>query len=228
MARFPRVVAVGFPHHLTQRGNRRQDIFDHDSLRLVYLHLLGDLARLYSLRLLGFCLMTNHVHLVAVPEFDHSMAMTMKYVHGRFAQFWNALAGATGHLWQNRFYSCPMEWPAVDRVLRYVELNPVRAGLVREASAYRWSSARAHHGEPDEFTLLDLDWWQERWTARAWAAFLGQPAEADCLAIRRSTHTGRPLGSPAYVEELECRLGRALHPKPGGRPPKASTAQAAT
>jgi hypothetical protein len=84
------------------------------------------------------------------------------------------------------------------------------------------------HGEPDEFTLLDLDWWRERWTARAWAAFLGQPAEADCLAIRRSTHTGRPLGSPAYVEELECRLGRALRPKPGGRPPKASAAQAAT
>jgi putative transposase len=221
MARFPRVVAVGFPHHITQRGNRRQDVFDNDSQRLLYLDLLAEHARLYSLRVLGFCLMTNHLHLVAVPEHEQAMAKTMKYVHGRFAQFWNALARTTGHVWQNRFYSCPMEWPAVDRVIRYAELNPVRAGLVRDARAYRWSSARAHQGEPDEFHLLDGEWWQQRWTARAWFEFLGQPADADCPSIRGATHTGRPLGSAAYVADLECRLGRTLQPRPGGRPPKA-------
>jgi len=226
-----RVVAVGVPHHITQRGNARQDIFVNDSVRRAYLRLLRQHARVNRLRVLAYCLMTNHAHIVAVPEHDASLANTFRHAHARFAQYWNTLFSRDGfhrdgHLWQNRYYSCPVEDAALWRVIAYVERNPLRARLVRRAGEYLWSSAPAHVSGHDPAGLLDMAWWAECWEPAEWRAILaeGAPEEAgageEILAIRRATYTGRPYGSDAFIEELGRRLGRRLDRQKGGRPRK--------
>jgi putative transposase len=221
-----RVVAVGVPHHITQRGNARQDIFVNDSVCRVYLNLLREHARVNHLRILAYCLMTNHAHIVAVPEHDASLANTFRHAHARFAQYWNTQFHRDGHLWQNRFYSCPVEDAALWRVIAYVERNPLRARIVPQASDYPWSSAPAHLGGHDPAGLLDLAWWSECWEPAEWQAILAEaiPENAgagdEILAIRRATYTGRPFGSDAFVEELGRRLGRRLDRQKGGRPRK--------
>lgn len=212
MPREPRVVAVGAPHHITQRGNARQDIFITDAMRRAYLRLLELHAAANRLRILAYCLMTNHVHIVAIPDTGTSMANTLRHAHGRFSQYWNTERNRIGHLWQNRYYSCPMEERVVGRVIAYVENNPVRAGLVERAEDFEWSSARAHTAGADLGEMLDAEWWQLRWSASEWRAILADRAESDDLlrTIREATYSGRPFGSKQFVTALEERLGRKL------------------
>jgi putative transposase len=218
MPRSKRVVAVGAPHHVTQRGNARQDVFLDGGLCCVYLELLAEHAGRNRLRVLAYCLMTNHVHLVVVPETERSLANTFRHAHARFSQYWNTEFHRTGHLWQNRFYSCPIEEAAAWRVVRYVEQNPVRAGMVETAAAYAWSSAAAHVGL-EASPVLDCDWWNSRWTAESWEAVL-KDADDEAAAIRLATYSGRPYGSGAFVRALETELGRKLERRKGGRPRK--------
>ena len=152
------MVAIGLPHHITQRGNAGQDVFTTDAVRHAYLELLSEHAAGNRLRLLACCLMTNHVHIVAVPEADSSMANTFRHAHGRFSQYWNTDRNRTGHLWQNRYYSCPVEELAVCRVMAYAENNPVRAGMVERAEDFEWSSAGAHLGRIGAGAMLDMEW----------------------------------------------------------------------
>src|ERR1700733_12193734 len=151
MARFARVVAIDVAHHVTQRGNARQVILSSDHDRTTYLELLRRYCELHALALLGYCLMSNHVHLIAVPGAAEALAQTLKHAHGRYASYWNARNSSSGHVWQSRFYSCPLDETHLWRALRYVELNPVRASMVPEAAQWRWSSAAAHcgHDDPD-------------------------------------------------------------------------------
>jgi putative transposase len=227
MPREPRVVVPGLPHHITQRGNARQDVFVKDSLRRAYLELLAEHANANQLRIISYCVMTNHVHVVAIPETDASMANAFRHAHGRFSQYWNTEQRRSGHVWQNRYYSCPVEDAALDRVIAYVETNPVRARMVARAEDFAWSSARAHVGGTDEEVLVALEWWQQRWTAPEWVAFLEQwaGAPAELKAIREATYTGRPLGSKRFVAELEQKLGRRLEARLGGRPKHESGAE---
>ncbi len=218
MPRSKLVVAVGSPHHTTQRGNGRQEVFLHDGLRRVYLDLLGEHAARNQLRILAYCLMSNHVHVVAVPESDRSLANAFRHAHARFSQYWNTEFHRSGHLWQNRFYSCPVEEGAAWRVIRYVEQNPVRAGLAARAVEYAWSSARGHVGTEQQ-PILDESWWAERWRAEAWRAVL-EEADEEAGAIRLATFSGRPYGSKDYVRSLEQALGRKLEWQKGGRPRK--------
>src|SRR5437762_425366 len=146
MARLARVIALDVPHHVTQRGNARRYILDSDSDRLVYLDLLRHSCQLYKLSLLGYCLMSNHVHLVVTPRSRDSLALALKDTHGRYATYWNVSHTSSGHVWQGRYYSCPLDLSHLWAALRYTELNPVRARLVSEADAYGWSSATAHCG----------------------------------------------------------------------------------
>ena len=142
-------------------------------------------------------------------------------MHGRYAAYWNVARASGGHVWQGRFYSCPMDPGHLWTALRYVELNPVRAGLVAEAGAWPWSSAAAHCGTaaPDE--VLEMARWRQQWSESTWRAFLQQgETEEDLRAIRRSTHSGRPLGSAKFIRRLETRTGRRLAPGKGGRPRK--------
>ena len=218
MPRTKRVVAVGVPHHVTQRGNARQDVFLNDNLCCAYLELLAEHAQRNRLRILAYCLMTNHVHLVVVPETEHSLANTFRHAHGRFAQYGNTGFHRNGHMWQNRFYSCPVEESRVWRVIRYVEQNPVRAGMIETAATYPWSSAPAHVGAGTSLGL-DFDWWHRRWTAASWATIL-RDADDEAAAIRLATYSGRPYGSGSFVRGLETELGRKLERRKGGRPRK--------
>ncbi|HEY2392330.1 MAG TPA: transposase [Candidatus Angelobacter sp.] len=109
MARLARVVAVDVPHHVTQRGNARQSILTSDGDRMVYLELLRNAVQFNSVSLLGYCLMSNHVHRVMVPHQADSLANALKQTHGRYATYWNASQGKSGHVWQGRFYSCPLD-----------------------------------------------------------------------------------------------------------------------
>jgi len=152
MARFPRVVVVDVPHHVTQRGNARQVILASDADRFTYMALLREYAQLYRLSLLGYCLMSNHVHLIAVPHTAAALSQSLKQSHGRYASYWNGHNSSTGHVWQGRFYSCPLDERHLWEALRYAELNPVRGGkaramaMVERCSPLRICQARPHLG----------------------------------------------------------------------------------
>ena len=221
MARLPRVVVIDVPHHVTQRGNAQQVIFTQDGDRITYLELLWQCSQLYRLSLLGYCLMSNHVHLIVVPHAATAMANTLKHTHGRYASYWNACQASSGHVWQGRFYSCPLDDAHLWEALRYTELNPVRAGLVAAPEQWKWSSAALHCGFAASNSILDTQLWQSRWTAARWRDYLrAGESPADLALLRRCTFTGRPLGSPDFLAELERSTLRCLAPRKGGRPKK--------
>jgi putative transposase len=128
--RTARVVVAAAPRHVTQRGNNRQQTFFSDAQRRRYLTLLGQYSRLHELRILGYCLMPNHVHLIAAPGREDALAKAVGRADNAYSRYLNKLRGRSGHLWQNRFYSMPMERDHVVRALRYVDMNPVRARLI--------------------------------------------------------------------------------------------------
>jgi putative transposase len=219
MARLPRVVVIDVPHHVTQRGNAQQVIFAQNADRVTYLELLRQYSQLYGLSLLGYCLMSNHVHLIVAPHAATALANTLKHTHGRYASYWNACQSSTGHVWQGRFYSCPLDDAHLWEALRYTELNPVRAGLVTTAEQWQWSSAAMHCSFVPPNPLLDMQPWQRRWTAAHWHDYLrAGESDADLAQLRRCTFTGRPLGTPDFVAELERSTRRCLAPRQGGRP----------
>ena len=224
MARFARVVAVDVPHHVTQRGNARQVILADDAGRVAYLELLRQSSELHRLSLLGYCLMSNHVHLIVVPRTAEALARTLKHTHGRYASYWNAQNSSSGHVWQGRFYSCPLDETHLWRALRYVELNPVRAALVTDAGQWPWSSAAAHCGTGSAAAFLEMDLWRRRWTTAEWRQHLAAgESPADVAALRQYTHTGRPIGSVEFVAALERSTLRPLMPRKAGRPRKPSS-----
>jgi putative transposase len=220
MARLARVVSVDTPHHVTQRGNARQLVFESDADRLVYLDLLRNQCRLQRLSVVGYCLMSNHVHLVVIPRRPESLPLALKHTHARYAAYFNARHASSGHVWQGRYYSCPLDPPHLWAALRYTELNPVRARMVEDPAAYHWSSATAHcGGAPDP--LLDMQPFTDIWQPAQWREYLGQTGvQEEAEAIRKNTHTGRPLGADEFVQALERTLRRSLAPQRGGRLPK--------
>jgi putative transposase len=153
MARIARVVIPGAAHHVTQRGNNAQDVFFVDDDREVYLELLKQQSDKYGLEVVGYCLMTNHVHVLAKPLKEDSLANAIGRTHFVYTRYINRLHGRRGHLWQNRFYSCALDEGHFWLALRYVERNPVRAKIVRQAWEYPWSSAAVHTGGSDSTGL---------------------------------------------------------------------------
>jgi len=211
----------GVAHHVTQRGNRRGDVFFSDADRRHLLRLLGDYSQDCGLELLAYCLMTNHLHLVAVPEHENSLARVLKPVNLRYAQYVNRVQGWCGRLWQERFYSCPMDPGHTLTAVRYVEQNPVRAGLVSTTEEYPWSSAAGHAGRRVDPLLSDSRGLLSG--IENWADWLQDDDETGRLArLKLYTRTGRPLGAEAFVRQIELRTGRELRPKPHGRPAKRS------
>jgi putative transposase len=217
MARLARVVAAGVPHHVTQRGNRRQQVFFGDDDYAAYRTLLAEGCRAAGVAIWAYCLMPNHVHLILVPRDEDGLRAAWGEAHRRYTRHINLREGWRGYLWQGRFASFPMDETYLLAGARYVELNPVRAKLVRRARDWRWSSARAHlEGRDDGVAtvrpLLDL--------APDWGDFLhGGLSDAEHEAIRAGERTGRPLGSARFMARLEKRLGRTLaRQKPGPKP----------
>jgi putative transposase len=217
MARMARVVAAGLPHHVTQRGNRRQPVFFSEDDYAAYAALLAERCHAAKVAVWAYCLMPNHVHLILVPSDPDGLRLALAEAHRRYTQRVNLREGWRGYLWQGRFASVAMDEPYLLACARYVELNPVRAKLVQRPSEWRWSSARAHlRGKDDRLVavrpLLDL--------VPDWAAFLnGGLQEDEHQAIRAGERTGRPLGSDLFIKRLEKRLGRSLAKrKPGPKP----------
>ncbi len=221
MPRVARVVVPGVPYHVTQRGNNRQDVFFVDDDRRTYLELLGEAAPRFGLEVLGYCLMRNHVHLVVVPAESGSLAAAIGRTHWWYTRYVNRLHGRTGHLWQARFFSAPLDESHLWSALCYVERNPVRARLVRRAWNYPWSSAAAHAGPWVENPLLNRARWRELSRGLRWREVLVEPQDEDLVEqLRAHTRTGRPLGSDRFISKLETLLHRRLRANPVGRPRK--------
>jgi len=220
MSRIARIVLPGIPYHVTQRGNGRQRVFFTGTDYVLYLDLLREHAAEAGLVLWAYCLMPNHVHLVAVPTKAEALAQALGRTHANFARHFNLQRRSCGHVWQARFFSCPLDDVHLWRAMAYVERNPVRAGVVPHAGDYRWSSAAAHLAGDDPGQLLDLGRWQQEYGPRRWRCVLETSVGEETLGerIREASRRGRVLGSDEFVEELESRAGRRLRPRPPGRP----------
>jgi len=213
-------VLPGVAHHVTQRGNNRQDVFFVDDDRRVYLSYLKDSATRYGLAISAFCLMSNHIHLIAIPETEDALAKAVGRTHLLYAQYVNQLHGRLGHLWQSRFYSCPLDAAHAHNAAAYVELNPVRAGMAAHPWDYPWSSAGAHCGDGDDpFGILALHDWRGCMPAKEWKATLKAIDGSDDAVerLRSYTRTGRPLGDDTFLSKVETFLGRRVRPLPVGR-----------
>ena len=221
MARQARFVVPGVAHHVTQRGNNRQDVFFVDEDRRVYLSYLRESAERYGLTVSAFCLMTNPIHLVATPEREESLSKALGRAHLMYAQYVHRLHGRLGHFWQSRFYSCPLDEAHAHNAAAYIELNPVRAGMVTHAWEYKWSSAGAHCGESaDPSGMLALSEWLEQMPVTEWKATWRAITESDGVieGLRIHTRTGRPLGDDAFLSKVETFLGCRIRTIPVGRP----------
>jgi len=217
MARQARVVIPDAPHHVTQRGNRRQQTFFRDSDYLAYLHLAAEAFGEAGVEVWAYCLMPNHVHLIAAPGRPEALAQAVGTTHVRYTRQVNLRERWTGYLWQGRFASFPMDEAYLRQCARYVGLNPVRAGLVARAADGPWSSVRAHiDGRPDP--LITPSRLAERLGDEAARFFEVDVEEEARRKLRRASSTGRPLGAAAWVKALEASTGRALAPRPIGRP----------
>ena len=219
MPRIARAVAPGYPHHITQRGNNREQIFFDRADREKYLELLTCFSRRYAVDIWAYCLMTNHIHLLAVPNDEAGLARGVGLTNLLYTQYLNGKRQRAGRIWQNRFFSCIT---GNDRYLwavaRYIETNPVRAGMVRQPEDYPWSSARAHLcGIADPVLtgnfLPEID-------CADYARFVMQPADGTLEedTIRRATCTGRPYAGNETVAQLEVLLERPLQVGKPGRP----------
>jgi putative transposase len=221
MPRTGRISIVDMPHHITQRGNNRQDVFFVDDDRRIYLSILKEKAEKYALEILGWCLMTNHIHLIARPKTPESLAKALGRTHLSYTQYVNRMHKRSGHLWQNRFFSCPLGKEHFWKALVYTEQNPVRAGIVRKAWKYKWSSAASHLNGRDTVGLLNMSYWKQISSQIDWRCVLEDIQPEDVIEqIRRNTHSGRPLASDSFISKLEKALNRRLRPLPVGRPRK--------
>lgn len=218
MARIARIIAPNIPHHVTQRGNRRQQTFFCDDDYHAYISLMAEWCGKYNVEIWAWCLMPNHVHLIAVPETENSLARAIGEAHRRYTRRINFREGWRGHLWQERFASFPMDERYLLAAARYVEMNPVTAGIVARPEEYPWSSAAAHlAGHDDQLVKVEplLAMFGN------WKNFLSLPPDDEISMFRKHERSGRPLGQEAFVEHLEAELDRGLQPKKRGPKPKA-------
>ena len=227
MPRKPRLFVEGLPQHIIQRGNNRQAIFTEDAERRRYLAWLGEIAAERGLAVHAYVLMTNHVHLLATPEAPDSVGRTLQSLGRRYVPYFNGRHDRSGTLWDGRYRSALVDSESYFLVCsRYIELNPIRAGLVRRRRDYAWSSYRRNAEGRSDDLLLE----HPVYTA------LGPGPEARCqaysrlfeeeiparqmAAIRSATNRGGALGTEAFLEALEARFGRSAVPRPRGRPRK--------
>jgi putative transposase len=214
MPRIARVVVPGIPHHVTQRGNRRLPTFFCDEDYKRYIHIMAELCSLKNVEIWAYCLMPNHVHLIAVPESEESLADAIGEAHRRYTWLINSHNDWSGYLWQGRFASFPMDEAHLYLAARYVELNPVRAGLVEQAWQYRWSSAAAHISGRDD-TLVRGEPLLKKFGD--WKKYL----EVDITTeetekMKHHIQTGIPLGNESFISELEERFELDFQPRKRG------------
>ncbi len=228
MARLARIVIPGAAHHVTQRGNRRQPVFDSDEDRVLYLQGLREGCARAQVRCLAWCLMDNHVHLILLPQDADGLRAALGEAHRRYTRHVNFREGWRGYLFQGRFASYPMDDAHLMAAARYVELNPVAAGMVARAEDWRWSSARSHLAgkRVDDDPLTDVAAlgvaapnWRAMLRYGLEAGAVGPQGEAVAAAIEARLSTGRPLAADAWIARQEASLGRPMsRQKPGPKP----------
>jgi len=214
MARMARVVVPGIPHHIIQRGNRRMETFFSDADYREYMYLMAEWCNRCKVEVWSYCLMPNHIHIIAIPETEDGLRRAIGEAHRRYTRYINFQKGWKGHLWQGRFASFPMDERYTLATARYIELNPVKAGMVNRAEEYPWSSAKAHLRREDNILvkvepLLDINpSWSE--------LLLSESSEEEYEKLRRHERSGRPLGTEAFLDHLEALTSRKLRKqKPG-------------
>ncbi len=214
MARLARIVIPGVPHHVIQRGNRRQQVFFGADDYSDYIELMAEWCQKSGVEIWAYCLMPNHIHLIAVPVREESFKKGIPEAHRRYARMINFRNNWRGHLWQGRFASYPMDDKYLYYAARYIELNPVRAGIVKRPEDYKWSSAAAHMAGKDD-NLVKVRPLLDR--IACWSAFLDEASDdAAIVLLKKCERTGRPLGSQEFIEKLEKISYRKLLPgKPG-------------
>lgn len=221
MPRPERFTPAGVPVHITQRGNFRQPVFVGESEYWSFLDLLVRYAEKYRNVIVGYCLMTNHYHLVVIPERDGGVSQMMRDVNSTHSRRVNERLDRKGHLWQARFGSTSMNLKHYRTALAYVDLNPVRAGLVRDATQYRWSSAAAHAGVRPYPKFLNAGPFTSMYTREEWREILTAGMDETAVAdLRRATLLGTVSGSVEFIREMEKKYGMALERRPPGRPRK--------
>ena len=217
MPRMARLVVPEHPHHVTQRGSRKQTTFFCDEDYSMYLDLLRKHLARAGVEIWAYCLMPNHVHMVAVPKQQDSLAGLMRGTHHQYARYINTREGWQGHLWQERFHSFVMDELHLIAAVRYIELNPVRANLCSEPQEWRWSSVHAHlSGIPDSISN------PRPMCSRIpdWSTYLSSPLKGPRDDVLRAhSNTGRPAGNDVFIEKLEAVTGRRLRKKNSGPPP---------
>lgn len=214
MPRIARIIAPGIPHHVTQRGNRRMETFFRDEDYQAYLALMAEWCRKCNVAIWAYCLMPNHVHLIAVPETEEGLRLAIGEAHRRYSAMINRRQKWTGHLWQGRFSSFPMDETYLLAAVKYIEMNPVRANLAPGPYSWQWSSAMAHAAGQDDMLvkvapLLEM--------VGAWKQFLSDANEEDADKIRGHERTGRALGGDTFLDSLEFSLQRIVKPRKAGR-----------
>ena len=219
MARLARSSVAGFPHQVTQRGNYDQAVFETDADYRRYLAWAREYADRYNVEVWAYCLMPNHVHYICVPKADGGLARTFNTLHMQYAQYIHVKKGLGGHLWRARFLSCMLDERSVFEEMRFIENNPVRAGLAARAEDYPWSSARHHVlGEPDPVVR---DGCLLKGEIPNWREYLADRGDEPVLQRTwQCLKTGRPAGDAAFVHGLEGIMGRRLQALPRGRPRK--------
>ncbi len=212
MPRIARFVSPRLPHHVTQRGNHRAEVFFSDADHQTYLALLREYTTQHQVSVLAYCLMPNHVHLVLVPAAKDGLQLALRPLHVRYAQRVNRAKGWRGHLFQGRFFASVLDEPHCWAAIRYVERNPVRARMVDRAESFRWSSARAHCGLRQDPVLNTQPEWQRQFAAIGnWSDWLAEgDDEQELDTLRKHAGKGLPCGSDEFIEQLESSSGRRL------------------
>jgi putative transposase len=215
MARLPRIVVPGCPHHVTARGNRREPIFFEDGDQDIYCDMLAEQMQKAEVEVWAYCLMPNHVHLILCPRDQKGLARTLGAAHKRWANFINGRGRWRGHLFDGRFASVAMDEGHLVCAVRYVALNPVRARLAARAEDWKWSSVRAHLERKDD-GLVTVGPVLDR--VRDFASLIAeQTDDAAFAALRAAEQTGRPLGTADFIAGLERVLGRPIARRAPGR-----------
>ena len=218
MARIARVVVPQYPHHIIQRGNRRQQVFFNDNDYDEYLNLLHLYSNKHKVDILSYCLMPNHTHLIAIPHKDGNLAQAIADTHRNYTRFINFREKWRGYLWQGRFSSYVLDERYLLAATRYILLNPIKAGIVKKAEDYKWSSAKHHIGVKKNSLIKDK---LLQGLITDWYNFLDTESNAeDKSLLQLHERTGRPLGDASFVERLETLLKVNLKKKKAGRKKK--------
>ncbi len=218
MPRIARVVVPYYPHHITQRGTNKSDIFLEEKDYAYFLTCLNEWIGKTKVSLWAYCLMKNHFHLLVSPSDPPSLGRCLHGISFRYAQYFNNKYNRSGRLWQNRYFSCPVDkneylWS----VVKYIEMNPVRAGLSKKPEQWKWSSAQEHFQGLKDCHVGLYYWLTEEERKEYVRSSLSTSKENE---IRKATATGRPFCDESVLDQLEKKLNRNLRAKRSGRPRK--------